>query len=189
MDKLELVIHEKQLELQGLQAELEEALTGPESPDYETAVRIQPLIWELRSEIERLMILRQVKPAPKDFPFHLSSLLTDDTRKGLECCIQIKDYWTDSTFSLLEICKLKDRSISCTLRLTEEAYRQLHKEWTHAQLFHIGWKALRGDKTFYYKARMRSPDEFDRFCQLISVTLLEPLAALFGHGRQYYQLR
>jgi hypothetical protein len=35
LNKLELVIREKQAELHGLQAELNEALTGIESPDYE----------------------------------------------------------------------------------------------------------------------------------------------------------
>src|ERR1700683_864899 len=54
LDKLELIIREKQAELRSLQAELNDALTGIESPDYERASRLQPLIYGVEVEIKRL---------------------------------------------------------------------------------------------------------------------------------------
>ncbi|GGB20041.1 hypothetical protein [Puia dinghuensis] len=190
MDKLEFIIREKQAELKGLQAELNEALTGIESPDYETAGRIQPLIYGVMAEIERLERLLLVRPTPRDFQFYLSSLLTDDTCTVLELWTQIKDYWSDVTIRLLEIRKLKtSHGISCTLRLIEPADRHLNAEWTTCALQHIGWKASQGGRAFYYKTRLRSPDHFDAFCQMMSVTLLESLASLWRHGQQYFRYR
>jgi len=76
LDKLTLLIRDKQAELQALQAELTEALTGIESPDYEWAARIQPLICGLEAEIDRLYQFREVPDPPQDFAAILSRLLT-----------------------------------------------------------------------------------------------------------------
>lgn len=189
LDKLELIIREKQAELQGLQAELNEALTGIESPDYETAGRIQPLLYGVRAEIERLEKLRRVPNTSEDFPSHLSRFLTDDAVTTLELWTQIKDHWNDSTFRLLEIRKGKSRGITCTLRLTDPANQHLHGDYTTAELQRIGWKAGRGGKTFWFKTRIKSPDQLDAFCQMMSVAMLEALAGLWGHGQQQYQFK
>jgi hypothetical protein len=120
LDKLDLIIQEKQAELRSLQAELGAALTGIESPDYEVAARIQPLIHAVQFEIDRLEKLRGVSTPPIDFPAHLSRLLTDESIKTLELWTQIKDHWHDTTFPLLTIRKLKSRyHLSCTIRLNE----------------------------------------------------------------------
>jgi hypothetical protein len=190
LDKLNLIIRDKQAELKGLQEELNEALTGIESSDYETAARIFPLIHGVTREIERLEKLSGVLNTPQDFPFYLSRLLTDHTLAILELWTGIQDYWNDVTIRLLEIRKLKNnRGISCTLRLTEPADTHLHVEWTTAALQHIGWTARRGERTFYYRTRLRSPDQFDAFCQFMSVTALEALPSLLRHGPQYYRFR
>lgn len=190
MDKLDLIIREKHAELQGLQAELNEALTGIESPDYETAGRLQQVIDGLMAEIGRLKKLRMVQPATQDFPTWLSRLLTDDTVTTLELWTRIKDYESDTSTRMLEIRKGKTgHRISCTLRLTEPTDAHLHRDYTVADLQHIGWKAGRGTRTFYFKTRLRSPDAFDAFCQMMSVTMLEALASLWGHGEQYYRFK
>jgi hypothetical protein len=54
VEKLDLIIRDKQAELLALHAELTEALTGLESPDYGWAARIQPLIYAVQFEIDRL---------------------------------------------------------------------------------------------------------------------------------------
>jgi hypothetical protein len=191
LDKLDLIIREKQAELQSLQAELHEALTGVklpgiELPDYETAGRLQPVLYGLMTEIERLEKLRIVQPATQDFQTYLSRLLTDDTVSTLELWTQIRDYWSDTTIRLLEIRKGKTgHRISCMLRLGEPTEPHLYSEHT-AKLQHIGWKAGRGKRTFYFKTRLRSPDTFDAFCQIMSVTMLEALSSLWQLGQQYY---
>jgi hypothetical protein len=187
LNKLDLIIQEKQAELRGLQAELQEALIGIELPDYEVAARIQPLIYGVQKEISWLEKLRDVSAPPAGFATHLSRLLTDDSLTTLELWTQIKDYWHDSTFPLLTIRKPKANYYpSCTIRLTEAAEGHLFGEHTVAELRHLGWNPARGDKIFYYKARVKNPDQFDAFCQKISVTLLEVLPSLFGLGRQYF---
>jgi hypothetical protein len=52
---------------------------GIESPGYETAGRLQPVIHALVAEIGRLEKLRKVRPVAQDFRAFLSRLLTDDT--------------------------------------------------------------------------------------------------------------
>jgi len=54
LDKLDLLLREKQAELQVLLGELAEALAGIDAQDYEWAARVQPLIHGVRAEIERL---------------------------------------------------------------------------------------------------------------------------------------
>ena len=54
VEKLDLIIHDKQAELRALEAELTEALTGIESPDYEWAARIHPLIYAVQFEIDTI---------------------------------------------------------------------------------------------------------------------------------------
>ena len=187
MEKIDLIIQELQTELQFLQAELNEALNGIDVPDYVLAHRLQSIIRRANIEIERLEKLRSVRPAPKDFQSYFSRLLTDDTCSVLELWTQIK-YKDDVTIRLLEIRKLKNSSISCMLRLLEPL--DLHSvKWMAVQLQRLGWKALRGERTFYYKANMRSPDEFDAFCQVMGATLLEPLGSLWELGQQYYRYR
>jgi hypothetical protein len=126
----------------------------------------------------------------QDFRSNLSRLLTDDTLTVLELWTGIQDYWNDVTIRLLEIRKLKNnRGISCTLRLTEPADTHLHGEWTTAALELIGWTVPRGGRIFYYRTWLRSPDQFDAFCQFMSVTALEALPSLWGQGQQYYRFR
>jgi hypothetical protein len=108
----------------------------------------------------------------------------------LELWTQIRDYWSDATTRLLEIRKGKNgHRISCMLRLGETTDPHLHDEYTSADLQHIGWKPGRGKRTFYFKTRLRSPDAFDAFCQMMSVTMLEALASLWKHGEQYYRFK
>jgi hypothetical protein len=190
LDKLELIIREKQAELLGLQAELNEALTGVESPDYKRAGRLQPLVYRMEGEITRLENFRTVRPVKHDFQSYLSRLVTDDSVTTLELWTHIQDHHNDVTTRVLEIRKGKTgRRISCTLRFEEAAQVHLHERYTIAELQHIGWTAGRRGKTFYYKTRLRSPDEFDRFCQFLSLTLLEPLFSLWRHGQQYYRFQ
>jgi hypothetical protein len=190
LDKLELIIQEKRAELRGLQGELNEALTGPESPDYERAWRLQPLIYGAEAEIRRLEKLRCVRPVTQDFQSYLSRLVTDHSVTTLELWTHIQDYNNDVTARVLEIRKGKTgRRISCMLLLEEPARAHLHDRYTIAELQRIGWKAGRRGKTFYYKTTLRSPDEFDNFCQFMSVTLLEPLFGLWRHGQQYYRFQ
>ena len=190
MDKLELLIKEKQAELQGLEAELREALTGIESPDYETAGRLQPIIYSVMAEIRQLEMLRKVPPAPDDFQVHLSRFITNDTLTVLELWTEIRDYWADVSIRVVEIRKLKSsREISCTIQLLEPSEVHLHAEYTATELKHLGWKAIRGEKTFYRKTKLRSPDQFEAFCQIMSVTFLEPLKPLWRHGQQYYRIK
>lgn len=173
-----------------MQAELNEALMGIESPDYETAARLQPVVYGLMGEIKRLEKLRLVQPVTQDFQTYLSRLLTHDTVTTLELWTGIRDYWSDTTIRLLEIRKGKTgHLISCTLRLREPTDSHLYSEHTSAGLQHIGWKAGRGKRTFYFKTRLRSPDAFDAFCQMMSVTMLEALASLWQHGQQYYRFK
>ena len=75
------------------------------------------------------------------------------------------------------------------LRLEEPMDSHLYGEDTTAELLHIGWKAGRGKRTFYFKTRLRSPDAFDAFCQMMSVTMLEALDGLWQHGQQYYRFK
>ena len=110
MDKPDGIIRERQLELQGLQVELSDALTGIESPDYERAARIQPIIFSLEAEIKRLEKLRQVMSPPQSSQFYLSGLLTDDKVTTLELWTQIRDHWGETTFRLLEIRSWIDKS-------------------------------------------------------------------------------
>jgi hypothetical protein len=190
LDKLELIIREKHAELQGLQVELNEALTGVESPDYERAFRLQPLIYGMEAEIKRLENLRGVQPVTQDFHNYLSRLVTDDSVTTLELWTHIQDYENDVTARLLEIRKGKTgRRISCMLQFEKPAQARLLDDYTTAKLQHIGWKAGRGGKTFYYKTRLRSPDEFDWFCQFLGVTMLEALVSLFRHGQQHYRFQ
>jgi len=190
LDKLTLLIRDKQAELQALQAELTEALTGIESPDYEWAARIQPLIYGLEAEIDRLYQFREVADPPQNFATVLSRLLTDDTVTTLELWVTIKDYWNDVTVRLLEIRKAKSGyRITCTLRLSEPAQMHLHHDYTTAKLRHLGWTAAKGGKTCWFKAQVKSPDQFDRFNQRMAVTMLEVLRPLWGHGQQYFRYR
>jgi len=190
LDKLELIIKEKKAELRGLQAELDEALTGIESPDYERAWRLQPLIYGAEAEIDRLENLRSVRPTGQDFQSYLSRLMTDDSVTTLELWTHIQDYQNDVTVRVLKIRKGKTgRRISCILRFEEPTQAHLYGDHTTDALQHISWKAGRGGRTFYYKTRLRSPDEFDSFCQLMSVTLLEALFSLWKHGQQYFRYR
>ena len=173
-----------------MQSELNEALTGPESPDYERAWRLQPLIYGVEAEIGRLENLRSVRPVEQDFQSYLSRLLTDNTLSTLELWTHIQDHWNDVTVRLLEVRKRKTgRHISCMLRFEEPAQAHLYDEYTTAELQHIGWKSARGGKTFYYKTRLQNPDAFDRFCQFMSVTLLEALVNLWKLGQQYYRFQ
>lgn len=190
MNKLELLIEEKQAEWRVLNEQLDDALTGIESPDYERAGRIQPLIYAVRTEIERLLKLREVTDTVEDFSTRLSRLLTDDGVTCLEVWTQIKDYWNDVTVRLLEIRKAKaGYAVSCTLRLTEPLQMHLHADYTAEQLQHLGWTAGRGGKSFWYKAKIKNPDQFDIFHRHIAVTVLEALGSLWGHGQQYFRFR
>ncbi len=189
MDKLELIIRDKQIELRDLQADLNEALTGVESLDFKTAARLEPLIAAITDEIERLEKLRLVRPASIGFQSYFSRLLTDDSCSVMELWTHFKNYRTDVTIRLLEIRKLKGRNISCKLRLIEPADSHLYLAWTTSELQHIGWRTLGSSRSFYYKTMMRSPDQFDAFCQMLSVTLLEPLGSLWKYGQQYYRYR
>jgi hypothetical protein len=176
--------------IRGLQAELNEALTGIESPDDETAGRLHLVIHGLAAEIGRLEKLRKVRPAAQDFQAFLSRLLTDDMVTTLELWTGIRDYWSDVTVRLVEIRKEKTgRRISCTLRLEEPTRLHLYTEYTTAELEHIGWKAGRGGKIFYYKTKLKTPDAFEAFCHLMSVTMLEAMASLWGRGQQYYRFK
>ena len=190
MDKLNLIIADRRAELQALQAELTEALTGIESPDYEWAARVQPLIYGVRAEIKRLEKLCLVAQPSLDFSSHLSRLLTDDTVTMLELWVGIKDHWNDVTVRLLEIRKWKaGYHVTCTLWLTKPLETHLFVEYTAADLQHLGWTAGRGGKTFWFKARIKNPDQFDSFNQRMAVTMLEALASLWAHGHQYYRFK
>lgn len=190
MNKLELLIEDKQAELQALNEQLDDALTGIESPDYERAARIQPLIYAVRAEIERLLKLREVPNTAEDFSTQLSRLLTDGTVTYLEVWSQIKDHWSDMTVRLLEISKAKaGYAVSCTLRLTEPLQMHLHAEYTAELLQHLGWTAGRGGKTFWYRAKIKKPDQFDAFNRHMAVTVFEGFGSLWGHGRQYFRFR
>ena len=83
VEKLDLIIHDKQAELRALEAELAEALTGIESPDYEWAARIHPLIYAVQFEIDRLEELRLVPDPQAGFAARLSRLLTDNALTAL----------------------------------------------------------------------------------------------------------
>lgn len=188
LDKLDLLLREKQAELQTLLGEMTEALTGIESPDYEWAARVQPLIYGVRAEIERLEKLRRVYQPADDFSTHLSRLLTDNTVTTLELWTHIKDHWNDVAVRLLEIKKLRSGYVvSCTLRITAPIEGRLYGDRTTEELQHLGWTAGRGGKTFWYKARVKNPDQFDAFCQRLAVTMLEALPGLWRHGRQYFR--
>jgi hypothetical protein len=190
LDKLELIIQEKRAELRGLRGELNEALTGPESPDYERAWRLQPLIYGAEAEIDRLESLRRVRPVAQDFQSYLSRLVTDESVTKLELWTHIQYYQRDNTVRVLEIRKAKTgRRITCVLRIEEPAEVHLYYEHTTAVLRHIGWTVGRRGKTFYYKTRLKSPDAFDSFCQFMSASLLEGLGSLWRYGRQYYRFQ
>jgi hypothetical protein len=142
----------------------------------------------VEAEIDRLENLRFVQPVALDFQSYLSRLVTDDSLTTLELWTHIQDYENDVTVRVLQIRKGKTgRRISCMLRFEEAAQAHLYRERTTAELQHIGWKAARGGKIFYYKTRLRSPDAFDSFCQFMSVTFLEALFSLWRHGQQYYR--
>jgi hypothetical protein len=190
LDRLDLIIREKQTELDGLNAELDEALTGLESPDYETAGRILPLIYDVETDIERLEKLRSFGDIPQGFEAHLSGWLRNDNFTILELWAELGDFWVEVTTRLLEIRKLKTgRRISCTLRLMEAVRRNLDVEWAGAYLQHIGWTARPNGATFYYKTSLKSPDQFDAFCQVMSVTMLEALSCIWRNRQQFYRFR
>lgn len=190
MDKVDLIINDRQTKLRALQAELTDALTGIESPDYEWAARIQPLIYGVQAEIKRLERLRLTAQPSKDFCAHISRLLTDNTVTTLELWVGIRDHWNDVTVCLLEIRKWKSGYfVTCTLRLAEPLRGHLYGEYTTAELQHLGWTAGRGGRKFWFKTRIKSPDQFDSFNQRIAVTMLEALASLWAHGQQYYRFK
>ena len=145
---------------------------------------------EWKPKIKRLENLRSVRPIAQDFQSYLLRLVTDDRLTALELWTNIQDYDIDVTVRVLEIKKGKaGRRISCKLRFEEPAQAHLYEKYTSAELRHIGWEAGKGGKTFYYKTRLRSPDEFDSFCQLIGVTLLEALRSLWRYGQQHYRFQ
>ena len=59
----------------------------------------------------------------------------------------------------------------------------LYREWTIATLQHIGWTARRGNDLLLQEQAAK-PDQFDAFCQFMSVTALEALRSLWGQGQQ-----
>ena len=188
LDKLHLVKKDKQSELKDLEQELEDALTGIESPDFERAARIQPLIYGLQFELERLERLATVLPPTQDFQAHISQLLTG-MYTSLELWLELPDHYGDVTVRLLEIRKLKTRHLlSCRLQIVKPIDRHIYEEGTVALLQHIGWKATRGGKTFRMKVLLRSPVAMDDLCQRMSVTMLEGFGQLWQDRRQYYRL-
>jgi len=190
MNKIDLIIRDRQAELLALQADLSDALTGIDSPDYRRAARIQPLIYGVQDEIKRLEKLRQVISPSHDFSTHLSRLLTDDSITTLELWVGIKNYWNDVTVRILEIGKGKSGyRVTCTLRLAVPLQTHLYAPHTTQELQHIGWTASRGGKTFWLKMQVKNPEQFDAFAQRMAVTLLEALGSLWTHGQQFFRYR
>ena len=187
VDKLSLIIHDKQAELQALQAELTEALTGIESPDYEWAARVQPLIYALQLEIDRLEELRRIPDPRTDFAGRLSRLLTDSTVTKLELWTEIND-WNYLSVKVLEIHKERSgHRLRCVLLLPEALQPHLHGEYTILNLRHLGWTAGHGGKRCWYKTQVKSPDQFDAFTQHMAVTMFEPLSGLWKRGPQHFR--
>jgi hypothetical protein len=152
VDKLDLIIQDKQAELRALQAEMAEALTGIESPDYQWAARVQPLIHSTQFEINRLERLRLIPDPRSDFAAQLSQLLTSNTITKLELWTEIKD-WNYMTVKVLEIRKGKSgHRLTCTLFLPEPLQPHLLGEHTIQELRHLGWTAGHGGKRGWYKA-------------------------------------
>lgn len=188
---MELLLREKQAEWQALNEQLDDALTGVfDSPDYARAARLQPLIYGVRAEIERLLRLSKVPDTTQDFSVQLSRLLTDNTVSCLELWTHLKDYWNDVTVRVLEIRKTKaGYAVSCALKLTEHLLLHLHQGYTVDQLQHLGWTVGRGGKTFWYKARIKDPDRFEAFHRHMAVTVLEALGPVWRHGQQHFRFR
>lgn len=93
MDKLDLLIKEKQAELRGLLAELQDALTDLDIPDYETAGRLQPIVYAVMREIRQLESLGTVSFTPDDFQANFSRFLTDDTLHTLELWTFVRGFY------------------------------------------------------------------------------------------------
>ena len=187
MEKLDLIIHDKQAELRALEAELTEALTGIESPDYEWAARIHPLIYAVQFEIDRLEELRLVPDPQAGFAARLSRLLTDNALTKLELWTEIKD-WNYLTVMVLEIRKGKSGGrLTCTLLLPEALQLHLDSEYTVERLRHLGWTIGHGGKRCWYKAQVKSPDQFEAFTQQMAVTMFEPLSNLWKQGPQHFR--
>jgi hypothetical protein len=195
VDKLSLIVRDKQAELQALQAEMTEALTGIESPDYEWAARIEPLIHGLQREIDRLEDLRLIPDPQTDFAARLSRLLTDYTVTTLELWTEIND-WNYMTILVLEIRKgrtpktspkTSPNRLTCTLLLPEPLQVHLNSEYTIEHLRHLGWTTGHGGKRCWYKVQVKTPDQFDKFTQHMAVIMLEPLSSLWKQGPQHFR--
>jgi len=106
----------------------------------------------------------------------------------LEVWTHIKDHWNDVTVRVLEIKKLRSGyAVTCTLRITEPLEGHLLGDITTEELKHLGWTAGRGGKTFWYKARIKNPDQFEVFSQRMAVTMVEVLLSLWKYGGQYFR--
>ena len=191
MDNLDLIIRDRQTELNELQGELTDALTGIDSPDYTRAARIERLIYRVEAEIRRLEKLRRVANPSKDFSAYFSQLLTDDTVTMLELWVGVKDYWRhDVTVRLLVIQKWKSgHTVTCTLRLSEPLPEHVNSEHTASELQRLGWTRGRGGRTFRFKARIKNPYQFDVFSQRMAVTMLEALGNLWAQRQQYFRFK
>jgi len=190
LNKLDLIIPEKQAELRALQADLTDALTGIDSPDFRRAAMIQPLVNDVQAEIVRLQKLREVAEPPQDFSAYLSRLLTDDDVTKMELWVTIKNHGNEVTVRLLEIRKWKTGyQVTCALRFPAPLQNYLYALHTNKELEHIGWTAGRGGKTFRLKAQVKNLDQFDAFTQKMAVTMLEALGSLWRRGQQIFRYR
>lgn len=170
---------------------MKDALKYPEDKDYEYAALLYPLIGEVEREIKKLEALEQ-RPDPTSddgFEAHVRQFLAGPYRL-MEIWIDIEDYDGSRSICLLEIRKLQPRfTVSCTIRIGDDIELYLTHDATSSLFEHIGWHK-KGRGIFRHKAVLKEPANLERFCQLISVTLLDVFAGILKYGKkQYYRFR
>jgi hypothetical protein len=108
----------------------------------------------------------------------------------MEIWLDIQDYCEPQSFCLLEIRKLKAKyTVSCTIRIEDNIERYLILDTTSSLFEKVGWHKV-GRKMFRRKAVLKEPASLERFCQLMSVTMLDSFDGILEYGkRQYYRFR
>jgi hypothetical protein len=189
LNNIDLILKEKQAELELLKSEMKDALGVQGDVDFEYAALIYPLIGEIQREIRYFNYLEGIgnPVAVNSFVSYLQRLLAEEW-SSLHIAIDIRSY-PEYTGSIVEIRKMKTRHrVECIFTLTAELSNFIYPE-VGSELRRLGWKDYKRNNAFIYKTRLKNTEDLASFHVWLSGTLLGPLKSIWSHAdKQYYLL-
>jgi hypothetical protein len=188
LNKLDILIQEKEAELKNLRQEWEETFRFAGDIDFEYAALLYPIIGQVARDIDRLKALQYVSETGTEgsFPSYIEQLLTAQWRS-----LEIQVHFSEreyGTAPLMEIHKVKGRrALRCKLMISESIAGWLYDP--DNEFRQIGWTPGRSKNVFYLYHPMRTEEDKTAFFYLMSRTLMDPFSQLWKACQQYYYLK